>query len=44
MACPSRVSTLEPGQVYAASVELWENLARLVGDEGVQWELEELGL
>jgi hypothetical protein len=30
--------------VYAASVELWENLARLVGDEGVQWELEELGL
>lgn len=37
-------STVEPERVYAASVELWDNLVRLVGEEGVQWELEELGL
>ncbi|HVF99888.1 MAG TPA: nucleotidyltransferase domain-containing protein [Chloroflexia bacterium] len=37
-------STVEPERVYGASLGLWDNLMRLVGEEGVRWELEELGL
>jgi predicted nucleotidyltransferase len=37
-------TTVEVQQVYSACIELWDNLARLVGEAGVQWELDELGL